>query len=241
MHNFGSIAVAIATMTLATASAASAQTVVNFDNYLGRSFLDPGAVANANRLSDQLRLSGALFSSLSNFVALVDLGLNHATSDKNDIGGVTAQGNLSYAAPITISFWHPDVARSTRFVTNRVEIRGDLIPTGGNMFMKVFDSQGNLLSTVTAIDAGGTLLKYEGDGIHRLELSSADANVAFDDLLFNPLIASTTLTPLDPNEPINRVNSSTTVPEPSSLAMLGGGALMLGLVARRRRMIAANR
>jgi PEP-CTERM motif len=228
----GSVSLALAVMTLTAAPVASAQVAVDFESFVGRSFLGGGTVPVGNRLSDQLRTSGVLFRSQSDYVAVVDLGINHATSGRIGIGGVTSSGNLSYGAPITISFWDPARARS-KGVTSLVEIRGDRIPTRGNMSMKVYDALGILLSTVTAVDAGGTMLRYEGSDIHRVELTSADANVAFDDLRFNTVTGSPADD--DPNDPIDPGTPSTTVPEPSSLAMLCGGALMLGIAARRKR------
>jgi len=209
----------VAALTVAAASSARAQTTVNFDSFTGMPNSPGSTVPIAARLGTQLLGLGVKFGSFSDYVAVVTLGVGHATSGALGIGGTTSAGALSYSAPIRISFWDPANA-ATMGVTTFVQIRGDLIPVGGNITMRVFDTLGMLLSTVTVPDASGATLTYTGANVHLVELSSASGTVAFDDLRFADVTAG-------PNASV--------VPEPSAVALFGGGVLMLGAAARSRR------
>lgn len=206
-------------LSVAAATSMWAQTTVNFDAFTGMPNSPGAAVPVPSQLSTQLLSSGVRFSSLSDYVAVVVLGLNHATSGTLGIGGSAANGTLSYAAPIYVSFWDP-ANSATKGVTNFVQIRGDLLPIFGAITMRVFDPLGALLATVTLPDGGGTTLTYNGANVHRVEITGSSATVAFDDLQFGAV----------------RAIDGVTVPEPSSLALFAGGAVILGVAARRRRV-----
>ncbi len=209
-----------AALTLTAASNSRAQTTVNFEAFPGMPNSPGSVVPGPSQLSTQLLSSGVRFSSLSDYIAVVVLGAGHATSGTRGIGGTAANGTLSYAAPIRISFWDPTNS-ATFGVTNFVQIRGDLIPISGTITMRVFDPLGALLATVTLPDGGGTTLTYNGANVHSVEITGTSATVAFDDLQFG------TVTAID----------GVTVPEPSSFALFAGGALLLAGVARRRRRV----
>lgn len=202
----------------AAVSGVCAQTTVNFEAFTGMPNSPGAAVPAPSQLSTQLLSSGVRFSSLSDYVAVVVLGLNHATSGTLGIGGTAANGALSYAAPINVSFWDP-ANSATKGVTNFVQIRGDLIPIAGTITMRVFDPLGALLATVTLPDGGGTTLTYNGANVHRVEITGTSATVAFDDLQFGAVQAI----------------DGVTVPEPASMALFAGGALVIGVAVRRRR------
>ena len=202
----------------AAASSVCAQTTVNFDTFTGMPNSPGAAVPAPSQLSTQLLSSGVRFSSLSDYIAVVVLGLNHATSGALGVGGTAANGTLSYAAPINVSFWDP-ANSATKGVTNFVQIRGDLIPIAGTITMRVFDPLGALLATVTLPDGGGTTLTYNGANVHRVEITGTSATVAFDDLQFGAVQAI----------------DGVTVPEPQAVGLLAGGLLILAMAAGKRR------
>ena len=213
--------------TLAVAIAVSAQplgaqTLVNFDLFTAVSLFPGTSVTAASQLGSQLLGLGVRFSSSSSYVAVVNLGAGHATSGANGIGGTTAAGTVSYAEPIRISFWDP-ANITTRGITTFVRIRGDRIPVGGTISMMLYDPLGMLLSTVTVPDAVGAMLTYTGVNVHSAELTSTNNQVAFDDLEFGPITAVAGI----PGNP-------SVVPEPSAMALLCGGMLLLGAATRRR-------
>ena len=212
----------VAAAALLTASAAHAQTTVTFDSFAGMGNTPGVAVPVAAQLGTQLLGLGVRFSSFSDYVAVVTLGAGHATSGTMGIGGVTAAGTLSYAAPIRVTFWDP-ANSATQGVTTFVQIRGDRIPIAGSVTMKVFDPLGLLLATVTVPDAVGATLTYNGANVHSVEITGTSSTVAFDDLQFGEITAVPGV-PVDP----------AVVPEPASIVLFGTGALLLGVVSRRR-------
>jgi len=224
-------------MVLST-SAQGAVLTIDFDS-LPAMINSPGtSVPLANQLSDQfLSTLGVSFSSQSNFVAVV----NHSsppgcgfpsgcptTSPPNIIGGVKADGTLSYGTPITISFFDPSNP-SVDGVTDFVSIRGDMVPQpGATATMEAFDALGRSLGTVTAFDSAlGLTLSISALGIHSVVLTQNSANpfydgtIGLDDLQFNSVQFSA-------------------VPEPATLLLLG--ANLLGLIwFRKRGLISQNR
>lgn len=223
MLRFGFRTMMIAASTLVATSAIRAQTTVNFDSFTGMPNSPGSAVPAPSQLSTQLLSSGVRFSSLSAYVAVVVLGTGHATSGTLGIGGTAANGALSYAAPIRVSFWDP-ANSATLGVTNFVQIRGDLIPIAGTITMRVFDPLGALLATVTLPDGGGTTLTYNGANVHSVEITGTSATVAFDDLQFG----------------VVRAVDGVTVPEPATLSLFAGGAVLLGVMARRRKSVSGE-
>ena len=199
-----------------SASPASA-VLITFDDLAGMSNAPGAAVPVASRLSDQYLSSGVRFGSGSAFVAVVNLtsnGPNHAITNPNGIGGVSAAGTLSYGTPIEMSFF--DVLTGNPGVTDAVSIRGDQIAIAGTATLTAFGLDGSLLGSAIANDVnGGLTLSLALAGIHRLVLSETSATIAFDNLFFNA--------------PVGPVR----VPEPSSVLLVGLG--VLGLLAARRR------
>jgi hypothetical protein len=193
---------------------------VDFENRSGMSFFGGTPVPESAQLSGQLLSShGLAFTSDSSspFVAVVNLGANHAVSGINGIGGVDSSGLLSYSTAFRVEFFLP-FNPSAPAATDFVSIRGDLIANGNHpVTLEAFDLSGALLGATTQIDSQPWTLSYSGPGIHSIRVSQAPSafSAAFDDLTFNPLVA---------------------VPEPSTLALLSTGGLSLaGLFLIRRR------
>ena len=140
------------------------------------------------RLSTELQASnGVSFSSIGGYVAVVHLGLGHAATPPNGIGGVDSSSLLDYNAPIVITFSMPG-SPNTPAVTDFVSIRGDLSATAGAATMEAFDVSGSLIGSVTSAGGpGGVALSISIPNIHSIRLLQTQADVAFDNLRFNEL------------------------------------------------------
>ncbi|HEY2882601.1 MAG TPA: hypothetical protein VGJ15_09210 [Pirellulales bacterium] len=148
-------------------------------------------VPPSGQLSSQLLSDGVVFgSTTAQYVALVDLGSGHATSGVQGIGGVTPTGGgnavLDYS-PIFVTFFLPNTA--TTAATDSVSIKIDQIPIAGNVFLKAFDINGNLVGSDSELDTDQRALTVAAAGIHSIEFYSESQTVAFDDLTFgDPLV-----------------------------------------------------
>jgi len=192
-NRFLALAVMVPAIVLASGERAGAD-VITFETVPGLTamgFLDGTPVLSDARLSSQLQLSqGVSFSSIPGYVALVNLGIGHATSGLNGIGGVNAANSLNYNSRVVITFTLPGDP-STPAITDFVSIRGDNFPAGGSATMEAFDVNGVLLGSVTASDEVGTTrgltLSLSIPNIHSIRLTQTQSDIAFDDLRFNPL------------------------------------------------------
>jgi hypothetical protein len=138
------------------------------------------------RLSNQLAsVSGIVFGSEggAGHVAVVQLGVGHATSGTNGIGGVNAGGVLSYT-PIIAEFVVPsDPARAA--VVDFFSVRCDSNSIAGTVTLEAFDQTGALLRRVNANDRPGATFSVTNSGIHSVRFRSDSRTVAFDDLTFS--------------------------------------------------------
>jgi hypothetical protein len=165
--------------------------LINFDTITGITPMgnsQGSAVPLAAQLSTQLQTSmGARFSSLSSdHVAVVNLGVGHATSGALGIGGVSAANLLTYNQPVVVTFSLPG-SPSIPAVTNFVSIRADLAGGGGLMTLQAFDVNGVLLGTASVTDSGGPAVSLSLPNIHSIRVTQTQSNIAYDDLRFNPL------------------------------------------------------
>ncbi len=175
MNRVGCYAIAVVTLSFLFCSTTRAVSI-NFDpqNGVPAGDLPPALSAMGNspgssvpssaELSNQYEADGVLFSSSSPFVAVVDIGGSSA-SPPNGIGGVTAEGQLSYADPITFTFVEPGT--TTPGVTSNVSIQADDVGIPGQFAtLSAFDINDHLLDSVTLDDVGGEVWMINLPGIH---------------------------------------------------------------------------
>ena len=163
--------------------------VIDFEGLSAMTFFSGNPIPPDARLSDAFLLThGVSFSSGSPYVAVVDLGIGHATSGTNGIGGSTPAGVLTYDRqfPIVVSFFDPSDP-STPAVTDFVSVRGDLLGSGQLVTLNAFDIAGHLIASFTTTDDGGETLSVSAPGIHSVQFlgTNDNAGVALDDLTFN--------------------------------------------------------
>jgi len=176
------------------------------------------AVPGANQLTTANATDGPVtnvltFSTVGGnaFAAIVNLGVGHAPSGINGIGGAVG-GLLTYNNAINVAFSLP---------TNSVSITGDQlnVPPGSTITLQAFSGV-TLVATASSVDSpGGTTLTVTQPGATITSVRffstpvSGDSTVAFDNLTLN------------------------VVPEPTSVVMgLGGFVGVLGMVRRHRRL-----
>jgi hypothetical protein len=169
----------------------------------------PGsAVPSSAQLSNQYEADGVLFSSSSPYVAVVDNG-GSSTSPPNAIGGVTSNGLLSYADPVTFTFVLPGT--TTPGVTTNFSIEADAVGIPGQFAtVNAFDINNQLLDSVTLNDVGSEIWSINLPGIHSAVFEfpttssgvpttgSAFGNgtgIALDNLTFGTVTAAATGTP----------------------------------------------
>jgi hypothetical protein len=173
--------------------------IINFEGFGAMPYSDvKSPIPPSARLSDAFLFThGVRFSSGSPYVAVVDLGVGHATSGANGLGGSTHTGLLTYDRnfPIVVSFFDPsDPSRPA--VTDFVSVRGDLRGERQSVTLNAFDVDGNLITSFTTTNVGGEALSISAPGIHSVQfLGTEDTHgVALDDLTFN------SVTPAVPND-----------------------------------------
>jgi hypothetical protein len=208
-------AVAAVILSLALGARARAAVTINFDPQGGMPAGDlplsvsamsnsPGSsVPSGSEISNQYDSDGVLFSSSSPFIAVVGIGGSSA-SPPNGIGGVTSDGLLSYADPITFTFVAPGT--TTPGVTTNVSITADAsgIP-GQYATLSAFDINGHLLDAQTLNDIGGETWTIDSAGIHSATFDfpttsagvpttgsafGSGTGIALDNLSFGPVAAA---------------------------------------------------
>jgi hypothetical protein len=180
--------------------------IIDFEGFGAMPYSDiKSPIPPSARLSDAFLFThGVRFSSGSPYVAVVDLGVGHATSGTNGIGGSTPTGVLTYDHnfPIVMSFFDPsDPSRPA--VTDFISVRGDLRGERQSVTLNAFDVDGNLITSFTTTNVGGEALSISAPGIHSVQfLGTEDTHgVALDDLTFNSVTpAAPSAGPVVPND-----------------------------------------
>ena len=181
---------AMAGLVLPPLASAEIPVVIDVEGLVAMGYVSRQPIPPEARLSDQmLAVHGVLFSSGAPYVAVVNLGLGHATSGVNGMGGSTPEGILTYAStnPVVFRFFdlgNPQVPGVTDFVS----VRGDMIGHG-QPIVNAYDLNGVLVDSDRVVDSGGAVLTVAGSGIHRVEFlgTQDDGGVALDDVTFNPV------------------------------------------------------
>ena len=176
-----------------------AYTLIDFDNLPATSgFFQGTEIAPQAQLSNQLENQGVIFSTGlgANYVAVVPLGLGHATSGTNGISMAAPDNTVTYDAPYytLIEFVDPSDP-SVAGVTNFASIRGDHAGSSNTLTMEAFDINGNLLGTDSKPDVGGETVSLSVPGIHTVYILTTaqgdSGGIGLDDLSFNsPVPAS---------------------------------------------------
>jgi hypothetical protein len=208
-------------LTALALAAMSHAATINFDNpppglVPNSSFLAGSSVDADAQLTNQFESLGAIFNTIggSPYAALIDLGVGHATSGANGIGTVSSANTLDYTLDLDILLVVPGTL--TPAVTDTISIRGDEIPSFGNVIYSAYDTMGNLVASGVTQDQGGSTFTLSAPGIHEFRLHSVNGDVAYDDLTFDTPVAP------GPNGPAG-------APEPATLG-LSGLALVAGLL-----------
>ena len=168
------------------------RTTIDFEGLpAAPSFIEGSTIPLADTLSDQLlQTDGVEFRSGSGvpYIAVVTLGLGHATSGTNGIGGMSSATILDYATPIIAEFFLPNDS-TTLAATDFVSIRPDNIGDGRTITLEGFDANGQLLATTSAVDMNSPVLSLSTPGIHSIMVLGT-STTAFDDLTFAQLYAA---------------------------------------------------
>jgi hypothetical protein len=185
------------------------------------SFFAGSNVDATAQLTNQFENLGAIFNTIggSPYAALIDLGTGHAVSGTNGVGTVSSGNTLDYTLDLDILLVVPGTL--TPAVTDTISIRGDEIPSFGNVVYSAYDTMGNLVASGVTQDQGGSTFSLSAPGIHEFRLHSVNGDVAYDDLVFD--------TPVSP-EPRGPAGT----PEPATLG-LSGLAVGAGLLRLRKR------
>jgi hypothetical protein len=218
-----SLKCALTALTLAGMTQAGS---INFENppsglVPNSSFIAGTSVDADAQLTNQFESLGAIFNTIggSPYAALIDLGTGHAVSGTNGVGTVSSANTLDYTLDLDILLVVPGTL--TPAVTDTISIRGDEIPSFGNVIYSAYDTLGNLVASGVTQDQGGSTFSLSAPGIHEFRLHSVNGDVAYDDLVFDTPVAPS---PTGPSG----------APEPATLG-LSGLALAAGLLGLRKR------
>jgi len=181
----GSVLMACLTLCLTVLSACSSlpgrgaagrNLTLDFEDIEAMTFMTGNPIPARARLSDAyLDTHGVRFSSGSPYVAVVDLGVGHATSGTNGIGGSTPDGRLTYDArfPMVARFFDPSDP-SVPAVTSFVSVRQDLLGSRQVTTLKAYDLDGKMIACSSERDDGGRTLSLSAPGIHSVEFLASE-------------------------------------------------------------------
>ena len=165
------------------------RTVINFEGLSSVSGPSGTTIPEEAQLGNQLAEShGVVFSTVggSPYVVVAKLGLDHAASGTNGIGGASSAGRISYPSGVRIKFVNTEDPKFLA-VTDSVSVKMDQYVEAGDVTITAYGASGELLGSETEPDTLGQTLRIDAEGIHSVVLTSSGGSVAWDDLSFTPL------------------------------------------------------
>lgn len=186
-------AAAAALLSFAVCSASASVRLVDFEGLPALPCCGDHVPPNLQLRDQYLGTFGLRFTSGSSFVSVIRLGVGHAYSGVNGIGGSDTNGftNYSKAHPIVVEFFVPGRA-DLDAVTDFVSVRSDRLGEGDPISMMAYDLAGDLIGEASAEDFGGRELTIGVPGIHTVRIFGSNVSgggTAFDDLSFDLLSA----------------------------------------------------
>jgi hypothetical protein len=165
------------------------RTVIDFEGLPSVSGPTGTSIPEYAQLGDQLaETHGVIFSTVggSPYVVVAKLGLNHAASGTNAIGGANNAGRISYPSGVRIKFVNREDPRFLA-VTDSVSVKMDQYVEAGDVTITAYGASGEFLGSESKPDTLGQVLQIATAGIHSVVLTSSGGSVAWDDLSFTPL------------------------------------------------------
>lgn len=161
--------------------------VIGFDDAAGMTSISRHPVPESAKVStNYLSHYGISFWSTLPYVAVVNLGKS-AISPPNGIGGVAANGNLSYDArnPIYMGFFMPSSGDPA--VTDNVTVYCDKDGSGKMVHLVAYDINGAPIAQDDEKDQDGAKLTVHASGIHMAIFygTTDDDGAALDDVTFD--------------------------------------------------------
>ena len=202
----------------------ASQVVIDFEGLQSMTFIAGSQIPDSAQLSTQyLSSHGVSFSSGADYVAVVALGIGHATSGVNGIGGASSLNTLTYESttPIVAKFFDPN-NNSVAAVTDFVSLRVDMIGNSSNVTLNAYGINGDLITSFTTLNSNGATLSVSAPGIHSVSFIGTTDNdgAAIDDFTFNAVSA---------------------VPEPTNVVLWVAGIFAIGASAMRKRQLSNYR
>ncbi|MCA2701868.1 MAG: DUF4347 domain-containing protein [Microcystis sp. M179S2] len=157
-------------------------TILDFESPLPQglssvSFWQFTSVPSTAKITNQYAPSGVLMSG----VALINLGLGHAASGVNGIGGIGSESSVDYDAPLTFQFVS-SVNSSTPAYTNYFAISPDLWGgSGNNVKITAYGFDNTILGVTTYTETGNLSpsTPIEIQNVGKIYKVVVDASLAF--------------------------------------------------------------
>ena len=164
----------------------------------------------STRLGDQyLALRGIRFNSLDtdfSSVAVIRLGLNHATSGYNGFTAIDENGKVDQGGAIEFTFFVPDTDTTNPRVPGTVDffsMLGDLKGAWSqNALISAYDIDGNELALISVNDSGGAEFTLSVPGMHQIIFwgspftrDTGSYGIGLDDLTFGQIVPAVPAAP----------------------------------------------
>ena len=186
-------AAAVTTVDRGLAAGPQIPIVIGFDEMTGMTSISRNAVPEGSRVStNYLSRFGVVFRSTPGYVAVVNLGKRDSVSVPNGIGGVSAEGKLSYDSknPIFIGFFNKDGSGKPA-VTDYVSVTCDRNGAGKQVHLIAYDVDGNQVAQDDKADNDGATLSVHAHDVHSVTFfgTTDDDGAAIDNVTFDPVTA----------------------------------------------------